>query len=191
MGFRDEMKEMFDQLNNEGIEEGRLRINDMRTGENTYREHIMKRHCINTNTSITLNDVLMTDLKEFRCVAMLNSPPTEVMFYRSYCTGFLQYGDYTLDAKFVDYDSGNIGVLSIDGDGAEELHEKILERQKRRAPILFLRKLIYAIYKVGLIIVCPLSFIMLFTLHVKAFFIGFLYVGVLRILLTLSRKYLR
>ena len=191
MGFMDEMKEMFKQLNEEAVGESGMWINDKYTGKDTYREHIKKRHCIPTNTSITLNDVLMTDLKEFGCVAMLNSPPTEVMFYRSYCTGFLQYGDYTLDAKFVDYDSGNIGVLSIDGDGAEELHEKILERQKRRAPILFLRKLIYAIYKVGLIIVCPLSFIMLFTLHIKAFFMGFLYVGFLRILLTLSRKYLR
>lgn len=191
MGFMNDMKEMFEQLNGEAVEESKMQVDDMCNGGSSYREHIMKRHCIDSSTSITLNDVLMTDLKGFGCVAMLNSPPTEVLFYRSYCTGFLQYGDYTLDAKFVDYDSGNIGVLSIDGEGAEELYEKILERQKRRAPILFVRKLIYATYKVGLLIVCPLSFIMLLTLHFKAFFAGFLYVGFLRILLTLSRNYLR
>ena len=191
MGFIDDMKEMLGQLWREADVDRRLQVDDFMNGGDSFQERNKKRHCIDTATSITLNDVLMTDIKGFGCVAMLDSPPVEELFGRSYCTGHLQYGDYTLQAKFSDYDSWLIGDLSIDGEGAEELHQKILERQKRRAPILYIRKLTSTTFEISVRVFGVFCFFMLCTFHFKAFFLGIFCVMFLFLVQNLARKYLR
>lgn len=185
--FFQEMKKFMDEMEDD-MQKG---IDDFAEGGDSLGDKFRERQGVASISAIPLQDTYMTDLACFNCVPMLDEKPTESFYTRKYYNGHLQYGDYCLKAKFVDYESGNISVLSIDGDGADELFEKIMERKKKRSFILTLRKLISYVFMIGAAVMGPITFFMLITLNLKGVLGGFAYILALRFLYVVSRNHLR
>lgn len=140
---------------------------------------------------LSLDDTYLTELERFGCVAMLDDPATDIYYTRSYHNGHLKYGNYLLDAKFINFFSGNLKVLSIQGDGAQELYDRLLRQKKKRSFFLLLRKLIFYVYMLGSPSMGTLTLFLILSGNWKGVLMGCCYIMFLRFLYVFSRNHLR
>lgn len=188
------MREFFREIKkimNEIEDDMQKGIDDFAEDGDSLGRKFRERQGVSSITAIPLNDTYITDLVCFNCVPILDEKPAESFYTRKYYNGYLQYGDYCLKAKFIDYESGNMSVLSIDGDGSEELFGKIMERKEKRSFTLTIRKLISYVFLIGTAVMAPIISFMFFTLNLKGVFLSFIYFAVIRTLYVISRNHLR
>lgn len=144
-----------------------------------------------TSTSYSLYDTYITDLKELQCVPVLEEPAISKGYTRSIHNGTLQYGTHSLHARFINYYSGNMKLLSIEGDGAEELYRNILKCKKRRAVPLALRKLLEYVYFLASPLIGTATLFMIFTFRFWGILYGCFMLMFLRFLYVFSRNHFR
>lgn len=138
-----------------------------------------------------LEDTYLTELTGFGCAAILEEPATSVYYTRSYHNGTLQYGEHSLQAKFINYFSGNMKVLSIQGEGAQELLGRLSERKKRHAIPLMLRMLMCYIYCLASPLMGTITLFLLLTTNWIGALKGCGVILILRFLYVMTRNHLR
>lgn len=138
-----------------------------------------------------LSDVMLTDIEPLGCILTLADEPREMQFSRDYYDGCITFEDTSLAADCIKFVSGNVQILSICGEKAELLYERILERQRKRSIPLAVRKFtkyLYILGNFGIGLVCSYAII---RLNFRVVLLGMLIIGIMRILYTSARNHVR
>ncbi len=140
-----------------------------------------------------LKEVYLTDLIPLDCVIMLKSKPKREYFSRTYEEGILIYGKDEFPVECISFASGNIQILSIEGN--EEKVENIVNiihnrQSKRRLPLMIREfiKYLYILISFGMGVITTSC---LLTWNISGFFKGFLIILSLRLLYSESRNKLK
>lgn len=138
-----------------------------------------------------LSDVLLTDIEPLGCSLTLADEPREMQFSRDYYDGCITFEDTFLTADCIKFVSGNVQILSICGEKAGLLYERILERQRKRHFPLAVRKFtkyLYILGNFGIGLVCSYAIL---CFKFKVVLLGMLIIGAMRILYTTARNHVR
>lgn len=138
-----------------------------------------------------LSNVLLTDIAPLGCTLTLADAPKEMQFSRDYYDGCVVFEDCHLTADCVKFVSGNVQILSVCGEKADVLCERILlQKQKRRIP-LAIREFTKYLYLTGNFGIGLVSSYAILRLNFKVVLMGMLFIGCLRMLYTGARNHIR